>query len=145
MNSLRDPSIEQTLETLHRRAAQDRVVFARALPGVIGGMLRGKGFMEAAKPYLKDAYIPIDQEQGHVLYQIARARGARRIVEFGASFGISAIYLAAAVRDNGGVPPYAETRGYVPKVLAAFAVARGLCVTPPELVSDPCVFYVGTM
>ncbi|MFN7594443.1 MAG: O-methyltransferase [bacterium] len=102
MNSLQDPSIEKTLEKLHRHARQDRIVFARALPGVIGGMLRGKGFMEAAKPYLKDAYIPIDQAQGRVLYQIARARGARRIVEFGASFGISAIYLAAAVRDNGG-------------------------------------------
>lgn len=39
-----------------------------------------------------------------------------------------------------GVPPYAETRDYVPKVLAAFQVARGLCLTPPELVSDGCVF-----
>jgi predicted O-methyltransferase YrrM len=102
MNSLEDPRIADTIEMLHRRAAQDRAVFARALPGVIGGMLRGKGFMEAAKPYLKDAYIPIDRAQGRVLYQIARLRGARRIVEFGASFGISAIYLAAAVRDNGG-------------------------------------------
>ena len=102
MNSLEDPRIADTIEMLHRRAAQDRAVFARALPGVIGGMLRGKGFMEAAKPYLKDAYIPIDRAQGRVLYQIARLRGARRIVEFGASFGISAMYLAAAIRDNGG-------------------------------------------
>ena len=45
-----------------------------------------------------------------------------------------------AVRKNGGVPPYAETRDYVPKVLAAFQVARGLCRTPPELISDGCVF-----
>ena len=47
-----------------------------------------------------------------------------------------------AVRANGGVPPYPETRDYVPKVLAAWAVAQGLCLTPPELVSDPCVFKV---
>lgn len=47
-----------------------------------------------------------------------------------------------AVKSNGGVPPYAETRAYVPKVLAAWSVARGLCVTPPELVTDGCVFAV---
>ena len=47
-----------------------------------------------------------------------------------------------AVRANDGVPPYSETRDYVPKVLAAWQVAQGLCLTPPELVSDPCVFKV---
>jgi soluble lytic murein transglycosylase-like protein len=48
-----------------------------------------------------------------------------------------------AVREHQGVPPYAETRDYVPKVLAAFQVARGLCMTPPELISDGCVFRMG--
>ncbi|MBP0481335.1 lytic transglycosylase domain-containing protein [Sagittula salina] len=43
---------------------------------------------------------------------------------------------------DAGVPDYAETRDYVPKVLAAFEVARGLCLTPPELISDGCVFRV---
>jgi len=49
-----------------------------------------------------------------------------------------------AVRKHGGVPPYAETRDYVPKVLAAFQVARALCATPPELVSDGCVFQTAS-
>ena len=47
-----------------------------------------------------------------------------------------------AVQANSGVPPYAETRDYVPKVLAAWQVAQGLCLTPPELVTDPCVFKI---
>lgn len=45
-----------------------------------------------------------------------------------------------AVRDHDGVPPYPETRDYVPKVLAAYQVAKGLCLTPPELITDGCVF-----
>ncbi|WP_330221168.1 lytic transglycosylase domain-containing protein [Cognatishimia activa] len=39
-----------------------------------------------------------------------------------------------------GVPPYPETMNYVPRVLSAFTVARGLCTSPPLLASDPCVF-----
>ena len=49
-----------------------------------------------------------------------------------------------AVKKHEGVPPYAETRDYVPKVLAAFAVARALCKTPPQLISDGCVFNLGS-
>ncbi|MFK7837816.1 MAG: lytic transglycosylase domain-containing protein [Sulfitobacter sp.] len=45
-----------------------------------------------------------------------------------------------SVHKHAGVPPFAETRDYVPKVLAAFQVAKGLCKTPPELISDGCVF-----
>jgi Transglycosylase SLT domain len=45
-----------------------------------------------------------------------------------------------SVRNHDGVPPFAETRDYVPKVLAAFQVAKGLCATPPELITDGCVF-----
>jgi len=47
-----------------------------------------------------------------------------------------------AVQRNGGVPPFAETRDYVPRVLAAWNIARGLCTTQPELPTDGCVFAV---
>ncbi len=47
-----------------------------------------------------------------------------------------------AVRRAGGVPDYPETRAYVPKVLAAWAVARTLCLSPPDLPSDGCVFRI---
>ncbi|WP_292021896.1 lytic transglycosylase domain-containing protein [Maritimibacter sp. UBA3975] len=47
-----------------------------------------------------------------------------------------------SITEHQGVPPYAETRAYVPKVLAAWKVARGLCLTPPELMTDGCVFAV---
>lgn len=43
-----------------------------------------------------------------------------------------------AVKKHQGVPPYAETRDYIPKVLAAFEVARGLCKTRPQLITDAC-------
>lgn len=47
-----------------------------------------------------------------------------------------------SIGQNNGVPPYAETRDYVPKVLSAFDTAKGLCLTPPQLISDGCVFRV---
>ncbi|MDX8351477.1 lytic transglycosylase domain-containing protein [Cognatiyoonia sp. IB215182] len=47
------------------------------------------------------------------------------------------------VAKHQGVPPFAETRDYVPKVLAAWHVAKGLCRTPPQLISDGCVFNSG--
>jgi predicted O-methyltransferase YrrM len=50
---------------------------------------------------LKDLYIPLSRPQGKLLYLVARSLDARRIVEFGSSFGISTIYAAAAARDNG--------------------------------------------
>ncbi|HTU84766.1 MAG TPA: class I SAM-dependent methyltransferase [Solirubrobacteraceae bacterium] len=50
----------------------------------------------------KDAYLAVSRETAQLLYMLVRATGAREIVEFGASFGISTLHLAAGLRDNGG-------------------------------------------
>jgi predicted O-methyltransferase YrrM len=51
---------------------------------------------------LKDLWLPVSRETGTLLYMLARGSGARTIVEFGTSFGLSTLHLAAALRDNGG-------------------------------------------
>jgi predicted O-methyltransferase YrrM len=51
---------------------------------------------------LKDFPLAVSRETGLLLYMLARGCDARTIVEFGTSFGISTLYLAAALRDNGG-------------------------------------------
>ncbi len=99
---LDDVSVRSTLDRLHAAAKHDRLVFARALPAVLLARLRGRSFAEAVQPYLDDAYIPISREAGRFLHLTACAIGARSTVEFGTSFGISAIYLACAMRATGG-------------------------------------------
>jgi predicted O-methyltransferase YrrM len=50
----------------------------------------------------RDLFLSISREQGIFSYLVGRSVGAQRIVEFGTSFGVSTVYLAAAVKDNGG-------------------------------------------
>lgn len=65
----------------------------------------------------KQIYMPVDREFGNLMYAMAKSMKAKNIVEFGTSFGISTIFLAAAVKDNGGgvvittefIPEKAET------------------------------------
>src|SRR5579863_4266507 len=51
---------------------------------------------------LKDQPLPVSRATGKLLYMLSRSIRARTIVEFGTSFGISTLHLAAALRDNGG-------------------------------------------
>jgi predicted O-methyltransferase YrrM len=51
---------------------------------------------------LKDHPLPVSRTTGKLLYLLVRSIRARNVVEFGTSFGISTLHLAAALRDNGG-------------------------------------------
>jgi len=50
---------------------------------------------------LRDIPLPVSRDTGHLLYMLTRSTGARSVLEFGTSLGVSTIYLAAALRDNG--------------------------------------------
>ena len=50
----------------------------------------------------KNLYLAVSRETAGLLYMLARSIQARSVVEFGTSFGISTLHLAAALKDNGG-------------------------------------------
>lgn len=52
--------------------------------------------------HMKDMPLAVSRETGTFLYMLARSTKAKNIIEFGTSFGISTLHLAAAIRDNGG-------------------------------------------
>jgi predicted O-methyltransferase YrrM len=65
-------------------------------------MMRSKTGYRDLHGRLKNVPLPVSRETGSLLYMLARASRARSIIEFGTSFGISTLHLAAALRDNGG-------------------------------------------
>ena len=68
----------------------------------LGRILHSKTDHPSFYARLKDAPMAVSRETGTFLYMLARSIGACSIVEFGTSFGLSTLHLAAALRDNGG-------------------------------------------
>lgn len=50
----------------------------------------------------KDIHLAVSRETANLLYMLARSMGATVALEFGTSFGVSTLHLAAALKDNGG-------------------------------------------
>jgi predicted O-methyltransferase YrrM len=98
-NTLHDPRVASALDRMFTQAGQDDATRRR---------LRATwpdGFASATAQEQADAkaevYMPISAQGGRLLYNLIRAARPATVVEFGTSFGISTLYLAAAVRDNG--------------------------------------------
>jgi predicted O-methyltransferase YrrM len=96
---LGDERLETLLEALHARSKVQEAEaneYWRTRTGPWNGM-------EARDhEFLADKLVALDREKAEFCYLVCRSIGARRIVEVGTSFGVSTLYLAAAVRDNGG-------------------------------------------
>jgi predicted O-methyltransferase YrrM len=92
MTTLRTPPLWDVLERLHAAADNDSELELGPLPA-------GASSAERAD-HLAQVYMPVSAEGGGLLYSLVRAARPRIVVEFGTSYGISTLYLAAGVRDN---------------------------------------------
>ena len=102
MSPLGDPALEALLDRLHagslgQDAAMGDFFSARVAAGEDLSPDKGE-----VKAFLADKLVALDRDKALFCYRLCRALGARRVVEAGTSFGVSTLYLAAAVRDNGG-------------------------------------------
>ncbi|MEM9261372.1 MAG: methyltransferase, partial [Bacteroidota bacterium] len=100
---LHDPPAEKVLAKLYRATLKQQwSVSLHLLPKVFKLMGKGVDWKTENAAFYDDKYIPIHPAQGSFIYLQAVALGAKNIVEFGTSYGISTIYLAAAAKENGG-------------------------------------------
>lgn len=91
------------LRRLHDEASRQNLSLVTRFSTQAWRWLRGRPLAwDRLEPKLRDRYLAIDPPNGVFLYLVARALRARTVVEFGTSYGVSTIYLALAVRDNGG-------------------------------------------
>lgn len=102
---LEDARIATVLRRLHGEANHQHLSIIRHfLPHALSYLRRR--FIPFAESemagFYADKYITIIEAQGAFAYLTARALRARMVVEFGTSFGLSTLWLAAAVRANGG-------------------------------------------
>jgi predicted O-methyltransferase YrrM len=103
MNTLTNAPLAPLLARLFDAAdAATSPVFADMSAAERDRLLHSRTDYLALYTQLRELWLPVSRETGTLLYMLARSSGARAIVEFGTSFGISTLHLAAALRDNGG-------------------------------------------
>jgi predicted O-methyltransferase YrrM len=96
------PLLDRLFDDAAAAEPATRAAVADLSDGETARLMRSK--TEYLKFYgrLKDFPLAVSRETGMLLYMLARGCGARTIIEFGTSFGLSTLHLAAALRDNGG-------------------------------------------
>jgi predicted O-methyltransferase YrrM len=93
--------IDGLLDRLYaRNVAQNDALETYFTARAAEGSLDWNQFDARTNEFLKDKLIALDRVKAEFCYQTCRALRARRVVEAGTSFGVSTLFLAAAVRDN---------------------------------------------
>ena len=96
------PLVDRLFAEADAKRPENLPIFAATSPAERERLMRSKQEWRLLYSALKDMPLPVSREAGRLLYMLVRAMGARVIVEFGTSFGLSTLHMAAALRDNGG-------------------------------------------
>ena len=94
--------LERLFEQAEAASPMTDPAFAHVSSEERGRLMRSKTEYRELYGALKEYPLAVSREIGRLLYMLARSTRARNIVEFGTSFGISTLHLAAALKDNGG-------------------------------------------
>jgi len=99
---LNDPKLEALLDRLYAQSdAQMDEMSADVMRRANEGSLDGERFDDDMHRFFSDKMVALQREKAEFCYLPCRSLQAKRVVEAGTSFGVSTLYLAAAVRDNG--------------------------------------------
>ncbi|MCV7199213.1 O-methyltransferase [Mycobacterium angelicum] len=97
--TLQDPKVATALDRMYAET-KSQMSQLRERHDELQQVLTSANSQERADA-MSEFYIPVTPEAGQLLYALVRSTRPTTVVEFGMSFGISALHLAAAVRDNG--------------------------------------------
>ena len=108
MITLTQPPVSTVLEQLFADADASQALLMQQMAGLspeertaLMTSARSADY-QAFYRHAKEFHLAVSRQTGALLYMYARMTRARSIVEFGTSFGVSTLHLAAALRDNGG-------------------------------------------
>jgi predicted O-methyltransferase YrrM len=96
-----DSPLGPLLDRLHALSeAQEGAIGSYFAERAREGSLDWREFDDRMHEFMSDKFVALDRDKCQLCYQLCRALRARRVVEVGTSFGVSTLYLAAAVRAN---------------------------------------------
>ncbi|KAH2766952.1 hypothetical protein KXV55_002813 [Aspergillus fumigatus] len=111
------PRVICLLDKLHSQSqAQERTLsmYIFWIGYLLKSFFLGNSWSRKNDDYMRDKFIALEREKCEFIYLVARAIGARYIVEAGTSFGVSTTYLALAAGQNA----HSQSARFQAKVIA---------------------------
>ncbi|HEV2531788.1 O-methyltransferase [Phenylobacterium sp.] len=103
MSVLADPKLQARIDALQAQSqAQEAETGRWFMERAQKGELSWERFDETSHRYMADKLVALEPAKAEFCHLVCRALRAARVVEVGTSYGVSTLYLAAAVRENGG-------------------------------------------